>query len=150
MTLGIRLERRHVDDRQVGDEVREIFHRRTDQQVADEKRVPSVFGEDARLHAKRGIRARVEILCEEGLPLGVGEEVGEQGVEILDRHRGVVLPPDDRIGVGVPDDELVLRAAAGVDACVSSKGSVRRDMRLMAAQGVLVEVRRVEVPVHSL
>ena len=68
---------------------------------------------------------------------------------MLDRHRVVVVPPDDRIGVGVADDELVLRAAAGVDAGVGDQRSVGGDMRLVAAQGVLVELRRAEVPANA-
>ncbi len=118
-----------------GTKVGEVLRRRADQQVADEQRVPGVFGEDARLDAEGRVGAAVEILGEQRLALGVGEEVGEQGVEMLDRHRGVVVPPDDRIGVGVADDELVLRAAAGVDAGVGDKRSVLRDMRLVRFAG---------------
>ena len=78
VALRIGLEGRQVDDGQIGDEGRDVLRRRTDQQVADEQRVPGVFGEDARLDAEGRVGAAVEILGEQRLALGVGEEVGEQ------------------------------------------------------------------------
>ena len=95
MPLGIGAERRQIDDRQIGDEGGEILGRRTDQEIADEERMPGVFGEDARAQAQRRVGAGVEILGEQRLALGVGDEIGEQRVEMLDRHRVVVVPPDD-------------------------------------------------------
>ena len=47
------------------------------------------------LTRKRRVGAAVEVLREQRLALGVGEEIGEQRVEMLDRHRIVVVPPDD-------------------------------------------------------
>ena len=63
-----------------------------------------------------GSAAGVEVLGEQRLTLGVGDEIGEQGVEMLARHRIVVVPPDDALGLGVADDELVLRAASRMHA----------------------------------
>ena len=77
----------------------------------------------------------------------MGEEVGEQSVEVLDRHRIVVVPPDRGLGVRVADDELVLRAASGMRARIGDKGPMRGDPRFVALQRVLVELRRAEVPV---
>ena len=78
-----------------GANAREILARRADQQIADEQRVPGVFGEHARLDAQRRVGAAIEILREQRLAARVVEEVLEQRVEMLDRHRIVVFPPDD-------------------------------------------------------
>ena len=111
--------------------------------------MPGVFGEHARPDAEGRVGPAVEILGEQRLALRVGEEVGEQNVEMLNRHRGVVVPPDNRIGVGVADDELVFRAAAGMDAGVGDERSVGSDTRLVVAHGVLVELRRAEAPANA-
>ena len=145
--LGIGFERGQVDDREVGREGGEILARRADQQVADEQRVPGVFGEDARLDAQRRIGAAMQILREQRLAAGVCEKVVEQRVEILARHRIVVVPPDDGVGLVVADDELVFRAAAGMHAGVGDQRAVLGDMRFMALQREFVELRRAEVPV---
>ena len=149
VTLRVSLEGRHVEDGQVGNEGGDVLGRRANEQVADEQRVPGVFGEDARLDAEGRVCPAVEILREQGLALGVGEEVGEQDVEMLDRQGNVVVPPDDRIGVGVADDEFVLRASPGVDAGIGDKRPVLGDVRLVPLQGVLVKLRRAEVPVDA-
>ena len=122
-----------------GTKVARSSDRRTDQEIADEQRMPGVFGEDARPDAEGRVGAAIEILGEQRLALGVGEEVGEQRVEMLDRHRIVVVPPDDRIGVGVADDELVLRAAAGMRRrCRRRAARARR----YALRGVAARARR--------
>ena len=46
--LGVGAKRRQIDDRQLRDKVRELLRWRTDQEIADEERVPRIFGEDAR------------------------------------------------------------------------------------------------------
>ena len=132
MPLGVGLEGWQIDDGQIGNKGRQILRRRTHQEIADEQRMPGVFGEDARLDAEGRVGAAVKILGEQRLAFGMGEKVGEQDVEMLGRHRGVVVPPHDRVGVCVADDELVLRAAAGVDAGVGDERPVLRDMRFMA------------------
>ena len=109
--------------------------------------MPGVFGEDARAYAQLRIGAAVEILSEQRLAFGVGDEVGEESVEMLDRHRIVVVPPDNTLGVRVAHHELVLRAASGMRARVGDEGPMRGDTRFIALQRVLVELRRAEIPV---
>ena len=109
-----------------------------------------MFGEDARAQAQSGIGARVEILSEQRLALGVSDEVGEEGVEMLWRHRIVVVPPHRSFGLGVPDHELVLGAASRMRARVGDEGPMRGDLRFVALQRVLIELRRAEVPVDRL
>ena len=67
---------------------------------------------------------------------------------MLDRHRIVVVPPDNRFGRGVAHHEFVLGAASGMRARVSDKGAMRGDTRFVASQRVLVKLRRAEVPVN--
>ena len=94
-----------------------------------------------------GSAAGVEVLGEQRLALGVGDEIGEQGVEMLAPHRIVVVPPDDALGLGVADDELVLRAASGMHAGVGDQRPMRGDKRFVALQRLLIKLRRAEVPV---
>ena len=54
MPLGVGAERRQVDDRQFRDEGGQLLGRRADQEIADEQRMPGVFGEDARAQAQAG------------------------------------------------------------------------------------------------
>ena len=75
VTLGVRLERRHVDDGHVRHEARKLGAIRTDQELADEQRVPGVFGEDARLDPVLRIGAAVEVLREQRLALRMRQEV---------------------------------------------------------------------------
>ena len=51
MPLGVGLERRQIDDGHFGHEDRELRALRPDQELADEQRVPGIFGEHARLDA---------------------------------------------------------------------------------------------------
>ena len=62
--LGIGAKRGQIDDRQLRDKVRELLGWRTDQEIADEERVPGVFGEDARAYAQLRIGAPIEVLSE--------------------------------------------------------------------------------------
>ena len=144
--LGVGAKRGHVHDRQIGNEGGQFLRRRTDQEIADEQRMPGVFSEDARAYAQLGIGASVEILSEQRLAFGVGEKVGEESVEMLDRHCIVVVPPDGSLGVRIAHHKLVLRTASGMRASVGDEGSMRGDTRFVALQRVLVELRRAEIP----
>jgi hypothetical protein len=70
--------------------------------------MPGVFAE----HAGRKLVVRVgpgiEILDEQLLKLGERQEIPEQQLEVLFRHRLGVFPPDRRIGLCIAHDELVL------------------------------------------
>ena len=132
-----------------GDEMGKVLDRRTDQKIANEERVPGIFGEDARPDAEGRVGAAAKVLGEQRLALGVGEKISEQRVEMLRRHRIVVVPPDDWIGVGVADHELVFRTAAGVNAGVGDERSVGGNVRFVALQGMLIELRRAEIPIDA-
>jgi hypothetical protein len=68
---------------------------------------------------------------------------------VLWRDRVVVVPPDDCIGIGVADDELIFRAATGVNACVGDERSMRGNVGLMALESMLIELRRAEIPIDA-
>ena len=111
--------------------------------------MPGVFAEHARAQAQPRIRPGVKILSEQRLRSGMGDEVGEEGVEMLDRHRIVVVPPHDRLGVGVAHHELVLGAASSMRPGVGDQSPMRGDMRFVTLQRLLIELRRAEVPVDG-
>ena len=67
VTLGVGLERRQIDDGEFGHEAGELGALGTDQQLADEQRMPGQFGEDAGLDLVFRIGAAVEILREQFL-----------------------------------------------------------------------------------
>src|SRR4029077_14843021 len=73
--LGVGAKRRQIHDRQLWHKARQLLRWRTDQDMADEQRMPGVFGEDARAYAQLRIGAAVEILSEQRLAFGVGNEV---------------------------------------------------------------------------
>ena len=122
---------------------------RADQKIANEERVPGVLGEDARLDAKGRVSAAVEVLGEQRFCLRMGKEIGEQRIEMLWRNRVVVVPPDDWIGIGVADDELVFRAAAGVNAGVGDQRSMRGNVGLVALESMLIKLWRAEIPIDA-
>jgi hypothetical protein len=119
-----------------------------DQQVADEQRVPSEFRVDASAHPRFRIGAGVEILGEQFAAARVFDEVGEQHVEVLAAHCSVAVPPDRVFGRRVADDRFVLRAASGVDAGLGDQRAALRDDRLVAADRLGVELRRLKIPVY--
>lgn len=97
-----------------------------------------------------GLGAADEILGEQFLALGMGQEVLQQGLELGPGDAAVVLPPHLVLGVGVADDELVLGRAAGMDAGLGHQGAAGGQLRLAALQRVLVEARGLQVPVDAL
>ncbi len=143
-------EARQVDDGQLRREVGEGLALRADQQVADEQRVPGILGEDPGADPVTDLGTADEILGEQLTPLGMGHEVLEEGVELGPGDGAVVLPPHLVLGVGVADDELVLGRAAGMDAGLSDQGAAGGELGLAALQRVLVEARRLQVPVDAL
>ena len=148
--FGIGLEGGQVDDRHVRHVGGELAHVRTDQEVADEERVPGIFREDARPHPVGRIGAAVEVLREQLHAFGMLDEILKDDVELLRRQRTVVVPPDLVLGRGVADRVLVLRRAAGMDARVGVDGAALDELRLAARDRVLVEAGSAEVPMHAL
>ena len=115
VTLGVRLERRQIDDGHVRHEARELGALRTDQQRADEQRVPGEFGEDAHLDAVLRIGAAIEILreqlsCPSHAPGSPDSSVSNCSWLML----AVAVPPHAVRGEVVDDRMLVLGRAAGV------------------------------------
>src|SRR5262249_28844651 len=121
-----------------------------DQQRADEQRVPSQFGEDARLDAVLGVGAAIEVLGEQLLAIGMGDEILEQHVELGGRDLAVLLPPHRLLGALVADDELVLPAAAGMHAGLGGERAALHDLRLAIGDGMLVKRGLGQVPVDRL
>ena len=111
--------------------------------------MPGVFGEDARAHPRFWIGAGVEILGEQFASFGVGEEVGQQHVEVLARHCVVAVPPDRVLGRRVADDRLVFGTAAGVDAGLGDERAALGDDRFVATDRLSVKLRRLMVPVKA-
>ena len=85
-----------------------------DQQLTDEQRMPGELGEDAGLDAVLRIGAAIEVLCEKGFALGVGDEIVEQIVELFFALFAVAVPPHGVLGGRIDDRMFVLGRAAGV------------------------------------
>src|SRR5262249_54233798 len=137
VALGIGLERRQAQDGEVGHVVGELGALGADQQRADEQRGPGELGVDAGLDAVFGVGAAVEVLSVELLALGVLEEVLVEQVELGRRELAVLGPPDGLLGLLVADHELVLRAAARVDAGLGAERSALDDRALAVRDRVL-------------
>ncbi len=149
MAGGVGAEARQVDDGEFGLEPGEVLRRRADQEGADELAVPGELVDHAHAHPVLLLRAAVEVLHEQGLARRQrGEEVGLERGEMLGRHAGVVVPPDRRFRLGVADDELVLRRAAGMLAGLDHQRAVLGEQALAAAHGMLDQLGRAEVPVQ--
>ena len=108
---------------------------------------------ELRHHARRQgeflVGAADQVLHEDIPALGVLDEVAKERVEMLRRHRLVVVPPDMGPGIGVTDNELVLRRPAGVLAGLGHQRTVSGKLGLAAADRFLVEFRLVEVVVNG-
>src|SRR5262249_62244509 len=83
VTLGIGLERRQVDNGEIGNELCEIGALGTDQQLANEQRVPGELGEHAHLDAIGRIGAAVQVLREQPAAARMRNEVLVQALEVL-------------------------------------------------------------------
>ncbi len=150
VTLRIGLEARQIDDRHFRNEAGEFGRFRTQQQVADEQRVPGVFGVDANRQPVGLLGAAIKVLREEFLILHVFAEIGEERFEVVERHALVVVPPHGIRRVVVDDHELVLRRPAGVHAGIGDQRSVRCNLSFAARDRMLVKCRLALVPIDCL
>ncbi len=82
MAARIGLERRQIDDRELGDEVSELGALGTDQQLANEKRMPGELGEDPCLDPVFRIGAAIEVLREQLPAARMGNEVVVEQLEV--------------------------------------------------------------------
>ena len=120
-----------------------------DEHVLREQAVPGLLGDDPDGQPVPRIRARVAILHEQLASLDVVEHPAMERVEELRLDGPVHLaPPDLVLARGFADDELVVRGTAGVLAGPADERTVGRDQRFPAANGLLVERRHAEIPVH--
>ncbi len=147
MALGMGAEGRQVDDRHVGRVIGQRLAIGTDQQVADEQRMPGEFGNDPGRQTVFGVCAAGKILDVKLHAGGMVEHVLMEALEFHRVHRLVVVPPDGVFGQRIADDELVLGGTAGVLACLDDEGAAIGNPGLAAANGVLVQFRRLEIPV---
>ena len=138
---GIGLEAGHVDDREVGDEGREVLARRPAEQVAREDAGPGGLGVDAQAAAVRRVRADVHVLRVQLLVRDVLHEAGAEPVVVLLADLVVDLaPPDLVLAPRLADDELVLGRAAGVLAGADDERALGGDDALAVADRALVEL----------
>jgi hypothetical protein len=143
----VSLETWLVDDGQLRREAHHFFARRTAQQIADKQRVPGKLGDHAHLDAMLRISTAIQVLHEQAFALGMGQEVALQRLEVVRRHRLVVVPPDVGFGVGIAHDELVLRRTAGVLAGGDGKVATVRQHAFAKLQGHFQKLRGVEIVV---
>src|SRR6266567_9494665 len=111
--------------------------------------MPGKFGKDASLDPEGWIGAAVEILCEQRHAFGMPKEIGVERFELFRRNRLVASPPHALVGQGVANGELVLGAAACEYAGVRAQGAIRGKHRFARSQGMLIKLRRTEIPVHA-
>src|SRR5579872_6647912 len=111
--------------------------------------MPGELGEDARLDPVRRVGAGVKVLRENLAAFGMGDEIGEQCVEMRSRHGAVIVPPDRALGRLVANDEFILRAAAGMNAGFGDQRAAGGDFRLAAAQGFAIKMGRSQIPMDG-
>jgi hypothetical protein len=104
-----------VQDRQLGNEGREILLRRAQEHVTREQAVPRAFGNDAHRHPVLRICADEQVLHVDVAALVVGQDLTVQVVELFRRRGAIDRPPPDVVAARrLLDQELVLGRAAGV------------------------------------
>ena len=148
MALGIGLERGQVDDREFGDEISKLRSHRTDQQLTNEQRMPGQLGVDAGLYPVFRIGAAVEILSEQGLAARMRDEIVVEQLEVGLGDLAIAVPPDGVLGQRVDDGVLILGRAAGMHAGLRADRAALDQRRLPCCDGMLVERRRGQIPMH--
>ena len=148
MALGIGLERRQVDDREFGDEILELRTHRTDQQLTNEQRMPGQLGVDAGFYPVFRVGAAVEILREQGLAARMRDEIVVEQLEVGLGDLAIAVPPDGVLGQRVDDGVLILGRATGMHAGLRADRAALDQRRLPCCDGVLIERRRGQIPMH--
>jgi len=150
MAFRIGLERRQIDDGEFGREAFEFGAVRTNEQRADEQRVPGEFGVDARANAVFRIGAAIEILREQRLAFRVRKEVLIQILEMLLAELAVAVLPHGFFGQGIDHRVLVLGRASGVVAGFRAERAAGDDLGFPIGDGMLVERGLGQIPVNLL
>ena len=120
-----------------------------DEEVTREQAVPGVLGDDADGEPVAAVGAGVTVLHEQLGAAQRRQHVLVQAVEVLDRHRPVRAAPGDvMLARRFPDDELVVRRAAGVMTGSADQRAFSGQQPFATADGLLVEHGRTQVPVR--
>src|SRR5712671_7253296 len=109
--------------------------------------MPSELGEYAGFDAIFRIGAAIEVLSVKLLALRVLKKILVQQFELGRRQLAVLFPPDGLFGVLVADNELVLGAAAGVDAGFGAQRAALDQMGFAVCKRMFVKRRLGQVPV---
>ena len=139
-----------VQHGEVGREHRELRELGPNEHVPHERHVPRARRDVAHREAIRWIGAAVEVLDEELIALAqIGLHVREERIEVRRLHRPVDRTPVDvTLGLGAPDDELVVGRPSGVRRRDRGERAHLGELALGESYGVLHELRSDEVPVN--
>jgi len=150
VTGRVRLEARQVNDGHLRNEAREFRRLGPQQQIANEQRMPSVFGVDANRKAMGLVRSAEKILCVEIKSLCMREKVGHQRVELCLGHLRIVVPPDRVSCLVIQNHELVFGRPAGVDTCFSNESTAGGEACFTTPERMLVKGRLALVPIDRV
>lgn len=149
MAGRIGAEARQIDDGQLRQETFQGVTLGTNQQIADEERVPGEFGHYPRWQGVIRVGAADQVLNEKIAAFRMGQHVLMQHGEMFRRHRLVVVPPDLAVGIAVADDELVLGRTAGVLTGQRTKCTICCQLRLAATDRLFIKSRFQEVVANA-
>src|SRR5258708_22168936 len=147
--LGDRMKLGRVEDGKGRLETGQLRVMRADEHVAGKKAVPRARRHHPHRQAVFRVGAGIEVLDEQLAALKIGQHALVQAGKLSRGDRLVDAAPIDRlVRTGFVDDVFVARAAAGVLAGLDDKGAAKTDLAFAPADGVLVEERHLQVPVH--
>ncbi len=149
VALGVGLERGHVDNGEIGNEVGELGTLGTDQQLADEEGMPGELGENAGLDPVGGIGAAIEVLREQLAAARMRDQIVVEALEIGLRDLAVAFPPDRAFGQVVDHRVLVLGRAAGMDPGLRAERAAFHQRSLLRRNGMLVKRRGGQIPMDG-
>ncbi len=146
----VRLVLGGVQDGEPGDEGLELGLVRAAEHVVREQVVPRVGRDHAHRQAVARVGAAPHVAHEQVLSLQVLQHLLAEEVVIGGVEGEVDLPPVHvALGPGLADDETVLRRAAGMRRGDGVEGTAVHQDSLAAADGVLHQLHRVQVPEHG-
>ena len=149
MAFRVGPKRRHVEYGHVRHVARQFRTLGTDQQLANEQRVPGELRIDARLDPVLRIGAAVEVLREQGLALRMRNEVLKEGFELRLGLFAVAVPPDGVLCQRIDNRVLVLGRATGVMAGLGAERAAVDQRGFLVGQRVLIERRLGQIPMNG-